>query len=62
MWGDTVNTASRRGSHGEPGLAQLGPRAARRLSRDFRIEDREKTKVRGKGWITPARLVGRRAG
>ena len=61
LWGDTVNTASRMESYGEPGLIQLGPRAAAVLQQTHVIEWRETIPVKGKGWITPARLVGRRS-
>ncbi|MEX1172690.1 MAG: adenylate/guanylate cyclase domain-containing protein [Chloroflexota bacterium] len=61
LWGDTVNTASRMESHGEPDVIQLGPRLARRLAAAFQVEDREAIQVKGKGWITPGRLMGPRA-
>ena len=60
LWGDTVNTASRMESYGEPGLIQVGPRAARRLGQTHRLQERETINVKGKGWITPSRLVGPR--
>ena len=60
LWGDTVNTASRMESHGEPGLVQLSPRAAGVLAEAFVVETRGAIRVKGKGLITPARLVRRR--
>jgi class 3 adenylate cyclase len=60
LWGDTVNMASRMESHGEPDTIQLSPRAAGMLARAFVVEERETILVKGKGWITPARLVRRR--
>jgi class 3 adenylate cyclase len=61
LWGDTVNTASRMESHGEPDVIQLSPRAAALLGEWFVIAERETIPVKGKGWITPAELVGPRA-
>jgi class 3 adenylate cyclase len=60
LWGDTVNTASRMESHGEPDTIQLSPRAAAVLDRSFIVEKRAAVEVKGKGWITPGRLVRRR--
>jgi class 3 adenylate cyclase len=60
LWGDTVNTASRMESHGEPDVIQLSPRAAALLAEWFVIAERETIPVKGKGWITPAALVGPR--
>jgi class 3 adenylate cyclase len=62
LWGDTVNTASRMESHGEPGRIQLSPRAAARLTGRFVTEMRETIPVKGKGWITPSVLIGPRPG
>jgi guanylate cyclase len=62
LWGDTVNTASRMESHGEPGRIQLSPRAAARLAGTFLTETRETIPVKGKGWITPSVLIGPRPG
>jgi len=60
LWGDTVNTASRMESHGEPDCIQVSPRTATLLADAFVVESRETIPVKGKGWITPARLVRRR--
>jgi adenylate cyclase len=60
LWGDTVNTASRMESHSEADRIQLSPRAAERLGRSYAIETRETIPVKGKGWITPSWLLGRR--
>jgi adenylate cyclase len=36
LWGDTVNTASRMGSHGVPGCIQVTARTYRRLRDGYR--------------------------
>ena len=61
LWGDTVNTASRMESNGEPDAITLGPTAAARLATSFRVVDREAIQVKGKGMITPSRLLGPRS-
>ena len=49
LWGDTVNTASRMESHGEPGKIHVTERVALRLSSDFKKIPRGKMPVKGKG-------------
>ena len=49
LWGDTVNSAARMESHGEPDRIQVGERAARLLERDFVLEARGEIEVKGKG-------------
>ncbi len=49
LWGDTVNTASRMESSGEPGRIQVTARASERLSEDFRLRARGEIEVKGKG-------------
>jgi class 3 adenylate cyclase len=48
LWGDTVNTASRMESHGEPGRIQCSEATARLLP-DQHLEPRGSIDVRGKG-------------
>jgi class 3 adenylate cyclase len=49
LWGDTVNTASRMESHGEPGSIQITDELARRLGSAYRCELRGVIAVKGKG-------------
>lgn len=49
LWGDTVNTASRMESHGEPGAIQITDELARRLGPAYRCELRGMIAVKGKG-------------
>jgi class 3 adenylate cyclase len=60
LWGDTVNAASRMESHGEPDRIQVGAGAARRLEKEFVLEERGEIDVKGKGlmktwWLTGSR-------
>jgi len=60
LWGDTVNSAARMESHGEPDRIQVGERAARLLEPDFLLEARGEIEVKGKGrmktwWLTGPR-------
>lgn len=59
VWGDTVNTASRMESHGEPGRVHLSDAAARRLTGFHRVE-RGPIEVKGKGTMTTWWLEGPR--
>jgi class 3 adenylate cyclase len=52
LWGDTVNTASRMESHGEPGTVQITEALARRLAGEYRCELRGTIAVKGKGEMT----------
>lgn len=60
VWGDTVNTASRMESNGQPGRIQLSEQAALLLGDDFVIEERGTVEVRGKGCMKTYWLLGRR--
>jgi class 3 adenylate cyclase len=51
VWGDTVNTASRMESHGEPGRIQVTAETARRLEHGYRLERRGVVEVKGKGQV-----------
>ena len=60
VWGDTVNTASRMESHGEPGRIHVTERVAQAAADLFRFEPRGQLDVKGKGPMTTYFLVGRR--
>ena len=49
LWGDTVNTASRMESHGEPGRIQITENTYESLKNYFSFEDRGFIEVKGKG-------------
>lgn len=52
LWGDTVNTASRMESHGEPGKIHVTERVASQLGDEFKKTERGKMLVKGKGEMT----------
>jgi class 3 adenylate cyclase len=62
MWGDTVNTASRMESHGEPGEIQITAASAEVLAGDFTVEPRGTISVKGKGPMETFWLRGRKCG
>jgi class 3 adenylate cyclase len=62
VWGDTVNTASRMESSGQPGRIQLSERTAALLGSEFDVQERGQVDVKGKGRMTTYWLVGRRCG
>ena len=49
LWGDTVNTASRRSSHGLPGCIQVTSTTYNRLQEKYIFESRPAIDVKGKG-------------
>jgi adenylate cyclase len=49
LWGDTVNTASRMESHGEPGQIQVSDTTRALLSPTFVLKDRGVVSIKGKG-------------
>lgn len=49
LWGDTVNTASRMESHGEPGKIHVTERVADKLGGHAQVTERGKMLVKGKG-------------
>jgi class 3 adenylate cyclase/PAS domain-containing protein len=61
VWGDTVNTASRLESTGEPGKIQVLKSTARRLAGSFRFERRGEVDLKGKGSLETWFLVSRMA-
>jgi class 3 adenylate cyclase len=61
LWGDTVNTASRMESHGEPGEVHCSQSVADRLQGIYEFEDRGVIMVKGKGPMHTYLLRGRTA-
>ena len=49
LWGDTVNTASRMESTGEPGRIQISEATRELLGADFTLVERGTLDVKGKG-------------
>ena len=49
LWGDTVNTAARMESHGEPGRIHITKAVRDRLGTGFEVEARGVIEVKGKG-------------
>lgn len=49
VWGDTVNTASRMESHGEPGRIQISRETRDRIADTFACEPRGAVYIKGKG-------------
>jgi adenylate cyclase len=62
LWGDTVNTASRMESTGTAGRIQVTEATFRRLSDQYRFEDRGEIEVKGKGRLRTYFLIGTKAG
>jgi adenylate cyclase len=60
VWGNAVNTASRRESTGEPGRIQVAPATVRLLQARFDLVERGVVEVRGKGPMRTWYLEGRR--
>jgi adenylate cyclase len=60
VWGDTVNTASRMESTGEPGKIQVAPATRELLAGRFELAERGVIEVRGKGPMQTWFLVGRK--
>jgi adenylate cyclase len=52
VWGDTVNTASRMESHGEPGRVQISDATNDLIKDDFATQLRGPIEVKGKGTLT----------
>jgi adenylate cyclase len=59
VWGDTVNTASRMESTGEPGKIQVTHRTRELIANRFELVERGVIEVRGKGQMRTWFLVGR---
>ena len=52
LWGDTVNTASRMESHGEPDRIQIAEGSYRLIKDDFDTTRRGPIDIKGKGTLT----------
>ncbi|MEM9538288.1 MAG: adenylate/guanylate cyclase domain-containing protein [Cyanobacteria bacterium P01_E01_bin.42] len=59
LWGDTVNTASRMESTGEPEKIQVTEKVARLLSKKYMLEKRDIISIKGKGNMTTYWLINR---
>ncbi len=60
IWGDTVNTASRMESHGEPGKIHCSAAVYEKLKAQFHFEERGELTVRGKGLLRTYFLLRRK--
>ena len=60
LWGDTVNTASRMESTGEPGRVQVTQMMYDLLKDDYCFEKRGELDVKGKGKMATYWLSGKR--
>ncbi len=58
IWGDTVNTASRLESHGEPGKIHVSAAVKERLGGAFTFEPRGEIEIKGKGPMATWFLTG----
>jgi class 3 adenylate cyclase len=59
VWGDTVNTASRMESHGEPGTIHVTEDTRQLLKDMYELSSRGEINVKGKGLMSTWFLVGR---
>jgi class 3 adenylate cyclase len=60
LWGDTVNTASRMESLGQPGSIQVAEPTYQLLKDRYELERRGEIDVKGKGRMTTYFLRGRK--
>jgi class 3 adenylate cyclase len=60
IWGDTVNTASRMESHGEPNRIQISEATYQLITDDFKTTLRGPIQVKGMGSLTTWFLEGLR--
>lgn len=58
LWGNTVNTASRMESHGEPGLIQVTDRVYESIKDKFTFDDPRTIEVKGRGQLETRFLTG----
>ncbi|WP_170474598.1 adenylate/guanylate cyclase domain-containing protein [Ruegeria arenilitoris] len=61
VWGETVNTASRMESHGEPGKIQVTGAVREKLQADYEFEPRAVVEVKGIGAVETWFLTGAKA-
>ena len=59
LWGDTVNTASRMESHGEPSRVHVSQATHTLLKDRYRFTDRGEMQIKGKGLQQTYFLLGR---
>lgn len=59
LWGDTVNTASRMESHGEPDEIQVTEATYHRLKKTYTLIKRGMVRIKGKGEMETYWLVGK---
>ena len=60
LWGDTVNTASRMESHGQPDSIQVSAPTYERLKDRYDLEKRGAIEVKGKGEMVTYLLLGKK--
>ena len=60
LWGDTVNTASRMESTGQPDRIQVTEQMQRALASQFELTERGEVDVKGKGRLRAWFLIGRK--
>jgi class 3 adenylate cyclase len=60
LWGDTVNTASRMESHGQPGAIQVSDVTCERLKHRYELVERGAIEVKGKGQMLTHLLLGKK--
>jgi guanylate cyclase len=60
LWGDTINTASRMESHGEPGRIQISESTYRLIETSFQCTPRGAIGIKGKGMPNTWFVEGRR--
>ena len=61
VWGDTVNTASRMESHGEPGKIQVSEATQLLLKNSYELAERGPMEIKGKGTMRTWFLLGPKA-
>ncbi len=60
LWGDSVNTASRMESHGEPGMIQITESTQQLIQSEFATKPRGAILIKGKGTLNTHWLTGRK--